>query len=461
MSEAADTIVAASSPPGRSIRAMVRISGNLTATIISALTDMRLVDARQMTQCRLRLAHNQTTEKQNLSLPAWCVFFAGPKSYTAQDMAEIQCPGHPALLERLIHACMGCGARLAEPGEFTFRAFMAGKLDLTEAEGIAATITAASDSQLQAATLLREGALSRFATELVDLLAQQLALVEAGVDFVDQEDVVPIGPTKLDDNLAKIEFRLNDLLLHSRSWGALDALPRIVLVGLPGTGKSTLFNALLNRRRAVTSPMAGTTRDVLAEPLTLTAADNRQVEVMLIDIAGLDTPEGTLDRQAQAAARAAIRGGDLILAVEDQREIKPPFDLGGQAAGTTSIRIRSKADLGSISDSYDVVVSAHHNAGLDDLRRAILRDISDLGVSISAQTMALQPRHQSALRQATERLKATRQMLATQRNARNIDAIELVADTLRDGLDQLAALGGKMTADDIIGRVFATFCIGK
>ncbi len=461
MSEAADTIVAASSPPGRSIRAMVRISGNLTATILSALTDMRLVDARQMTQCRLRLAHNQTTGKQNLSLPAWCVFFAGPKSYTAQDMAEIQCPGHPALLERLIHVCMGCGARLAEPGEFTFRAFMAGKLDLTEAEGIAATITAASDSQLQAATLLREGALGRFTTELVDLLAQQLALVEAGVDFVDQEDVVPIGPAELDDNLAKIEFRLNDLLLHSRSWGALDALPRIVLVGLPGTGKSTLFNALLNRRRAVTSPMAGTTRDVLAEPLTLTAANNRQVEVMLIDIAGLDTPEGTLDRQAQAAARAAIRGSDLILAVEDQREIKPPFDLGGQAAGTTSIRIRSKADLGSISDSYDVVVSTHHGAGLDDLRRAILRGIGDLGVSISAQTMALQPRHQSALRQATERLKATRQMLATQRNARNIDAIELVADTLRDGLDHLSALGGKMTADDIIGRVFATFCIGK
>ena len=461
MSAAADTIVATSSPPGRSARGMVRISGDRTAAILSGLTDAPSLDDRQATQCRLRLVRGATAEKQDISLPAWCVYFAGPKSYTGQDMAEIQCPGHPALLERLIHAAMDRGARLAEPGEFTFRAFMAGKLDLTQAEGVAATITATSDGQLQAATLLRQAALGHFANELVDLLAQQLALVEAGVDFVDQEDVVPIGPAQLDDNLATIEARLNDLLSHSRSWGALDALPRIVLVGSPGAGKSTLFNALLNRHRAVTSPMAGTTRDVLAEPLTLTAADNRQVEVMLVDIAGLDTPQGALDRQAQAAARAAIRRGDLILMVEDQSESEPPFDVSPKAAGAAMIRVRSKSDLGSISGDYDVVVSAHSGVGLDDLRRAIMQGIGNLGVSVSAQTMALQPRHQSALRQAAERLTAARRLLAGQRDTANIEAVELVADALRGGLDQLAALGGKMTADDIIGRVFATFCIGK
>ncbi len=171
-------------------------------------------------------------------LPALLAIYQAPASYTGEYVAELQVPGHPALLERLLQQAVHAGARLAEPGEFTFRGFTAGKFDLTQAEGIAATISAVSDSQLEAAALLRNGRLGTWAHDLVDALGSALALVEAGIDFVDQEDVVPITPGDLNDRLRTIADRLDELVRHSRSWGALEALPRVVLVGPPSAGKS-------------------------------------------------------------------------------------------------------------------------------------------------------------------------------------------------------------------------------
>jgi len=242
MASAQDTIVAVSSPPGRSPRGLVRVSGPDTRSVVAQLILNPVGDAPDSggglapcvvpwMLCRARLI--------DPPLPVLLAFFRGPRSYTGQDMAELQCPGHPALLDRVVHAAVASGARLAEPGEFTFRAFLAGKLDLTQAEGVAATIAATSDGQLHAAELLRRGELGRFAGGLVDQLADALALVEAGIDFVDEEGVVPIGPGDLDLRLARVERELHALLSHSRSWGALEALPRIVLVGRPSAGKST------------------------------------------------------------------------------------------------------------------------------------------------------------------------------------------------------------------------------
>ena len=206
MSAATDTIVAVSSPPGRSIRGLVRVSGPQTRDILTRLCNPKpglesskgrglfsdIFPPRTLTACTLHLPPTVAP------LPAIATFVPGPRTYTGQDMAEIQCPGNPALLDRIVHAAICGGAedtRLAEPGEFTFRAFLAGKLDLTQAEGVAATIAAASDVQLHAAAaMLRRGKLGSFASTLVDQLANQLALTEAGIDFVDQDDVVPISP---------------------------------------------------------------------------------------------------------------------------------------------------------------------------------------------------------------------------------------------------------------------------
>ncbi len=459
----ADTIVAVSSPPGRSYRGLIRISGDAARPVLAALLAQPTLVARLVprTLTPLRLA--------DPSLPALVVLLPGPRSVTAQDVVELQTPGHPSLLERLLHHAVAAGARLAEPGEFTFRAFAAGRLDLTQAEGVAATIAATSDAERRAAELLREGRLGRAASELVDSLATLLALVEAGIDFVDQEDVVPIRPGELAQRLDAVAGALDDVLSRSRAWGELEALPRVVLVGRPSAGKSTLFNALLGRPRAVVSDMPGTTRDVLEEPLTLRDDAGRAAEILLVDLAGLDAPGAPLDERAQHAAREAIRRAELILHVRaaDDPLVHSPIDLPDSAPrldvlSKSDLRSKPRAERSEAPDrTTDIGVSAHTGAGLDALRSAIRHRLGDRAVSLAADTLALQPRHAHALRTARERLAAALTLLEPQRHAHALDHVELVAGELRTALDALASLGGRMSPDDVIGRVFATFCVGK
>ncbi len=457
-----DTIVAVSSPPGASWRGLVRVSGPGTVAVARGLLGAEVsLRSHVLTRQRLRLS--------GTTLPVLAAYFASPRTYTGEDTLELQCPGHPALLDRVLHAAMAHGARLAEPGEFTFRAFTAGRLDLTQAEGVAATIGATSDAQLAAANQLRRGELGRFAAELVDTLATSLALVEAGIDFVDQEDVTPISPAALHANLVALIDRLSDLLRHSRSWGALEALPRVVLVGVPSAGKSTLFNALLGRRRAVTSPMPGTTRDVLAEPMKLRTPSGIEVEVMLVDVAGLDAPTSALDADIQQAARDVIDRADLIVALDDPTQgARGIARLKGVAAPV--LRVRGKADVSNAAppvaadvatQPYDVAVSGSTGTGLDALRRAIADRLGDRGVSATAEMLALQPRHESALRQALAELETARDLVAPHIADRALPHVELIAGSLRTALDQLAGLGGQVSPDDVIGRIFATFCVGK
>lgn len=449
MAGGGDTIVAVSSPPGRSLRGLIRIAGPEARAVTLTLLadDAALPPAGSIGRVSLR----------RLAIPALLAFHAAPRSYTGDDLAELQVPGHPALLDRLIHAACAAGARLAEPGEFTFRAYAAGKLDLTQVEGVAATISATSDGQLRAARMLRDGKLGAIAAELVDRIGTSLALVEAGIDFVDQEDVVPIPPGELDATLADVETRLAEVVGRSRSWGVLEALPRVVLVGAPSAGKSTLFNALLGRQRAVVDAMPGTTRDVLAEPLTLRDANGRAVEVMLLDIAGLDRPTAALDEQVQDAAQRAIESADLVLHVIDRTD--EPSDV--PAGPGPVLRVATKADLGVQGPSDALPVSAHTGAGIDALRSEITRRLQDRAVSVGGEGLALQPRHEAALGAALAHLREARALLAPQRDAHAIASVELVAGALRAVLDELAGLGGQLTPDDVIGRVFATFCVGK
>ncbi len=437
-----DTIVAISSPPGRSIRGLLRFSGPHTRTILTRLLRLQPDDPR------LKGHTLSSARLHRPAIPVLAAFFQAPRSYTGEDAAELQLPGHPALLDRVLHQAIDHGARLAEPGEFTFRAYTAGRLDLTQAEGVAATIAACSDAQLHAAAMLREGKLGRFAADLVDRLGSRLALVEAGIDFVDQEDVVPIPPGELDAALKPLETQLADLLRRARSWGAIEALPRVVLVGPPSSGKSTLFNALLSRDRAVIHAAPGTTRDAIAEPLTLIDDHGRPVEVMLVDIAGLDRADALLDRQAQQAARDAIARADLVLRIQTDRSFAAP-----------TLDIAAKADLHDTGD--DLCVSAHTGHNLDKLRSAIVHAVGSRAVSVAADSLALQPRHESALRAALESVREARRLLGPQLAAQAIDHVELIAGRLRAALDDLAGLGGQLTPDDVIGRVFATFCIGK
>lgn len=436
-----DTIVAVSSPPGVSARALIRVSGSEAARIAAGLIEPLPDRPRTMTRVRLR----------SPPIPCWCVHYAGPRSFTGEDLIELQLPGNPVLLERVVRSAVQAGARPAEPGEFTFRAFAAGRLDLTQAEGVAATIAATSDSQLAAATLLREGELGRLAGAAVDRLAALLARVEAGIDFTDQEDVVAIAPATLDAELRAVERELADVLARARPWRTIESLPWVVLVGRPSIGKSTLFNALLGRARAVVSATAGTTRDLLVEPWALDDGEGRRIEVMLVDLAGLDAPRAALDRTVQAAARDAIARADLVLQINDLavRHDAP------------ALRVRTRIDIDPPDDAsaYDVCVSARTGEGLEALRRAIYAAVASRGVSMAGDLLALQPRHDQALRAAAAALAEARRQFDAAAPA--LARPERVAAALRVGLDHLGELGGAMTPDDVLGRVFATFCIGK
>jgi len=437
-----DTITAVSSPPGRSYRGLIRLSGAASLDCVNTILAGPARDDASHTLQAVRLT--------DPPIPALLTHFRGPRSYTGEDVIELQIPGNAALLERLLHQLTAAGARLAEPGEFTFRAYINGRLDLTRAEGVAATISAESDAQLNAANLLRDGKLADASRALVDELGQALALVEAGIDFVDQEDVVPITAGDLRQRVDGLHRELDALLRRSRSWGALDALPRVVLVGPPSCGKSTLFNALLGRERAVIHDLPGTTRDVLAEPMTLPARHGA-VEVMLVDVAGLDAAEALLDREAQVAARRAIDAADLLVMLGE-----PPVTLPEH---TPTLRLEPKADVVE-PRGFGLPVSAVTGQNLDALRERIAAHVGQRGVSAAGDALALQPRHEAALHAARDQLSATAELLAHE-TTDALAAPELVAGRLRAALDALASLGGELTPDDVIGKVFATFCVGK
>ena len=385
--------------------------------------------------------------------------FRGPRSYTGEDALELQLPGNPVLLERVVDALIGAGrgagldVRRAEPGEFTARAFLNGRLSLTEAEGVAATIAARSDAELRAAGLLTGGALGALATALAEALAQALALVEAGIDFTDQEDVVTIAPDELARKLASLQERIETHLARAVGTEQLEAIPWVVLSGQPNAGKSTLFNALLGRRRAVVSATAGTTRDVLAEPLRIETAQG-PAEVMLVDLAGADDQmNAPWERLARQAAVEARRRAELIVHCVP---VDAPTDAPAPPA---ALVVPTKADLDP--HAAPEAVSARTGHGLEALRRQIAQRLAARTVSLAADALALRPRHETLLRSAAAHLAEARALVGPARGARALDQPELVAAALRLALDDLGQLAGRITPDDVLGRIFASFCIGK
>jgi tRNA modification GTPase len=452
-----DSIVAVSSPPGSAARGLLRFSGPSAHELLDALLAKPLTPVHPPhTLYPVRLAAPP--------IPAMAHYQHAPASYTGEPTAELQAPGQPALLERLIQNAIEAGGRLAEPGEFTFRAFTAGKLDLTQAEGVAATISAVSDSQLRAATLLREGQLGQIAARLVDDLSSTLALVEAGIDFSDEEDVSPIAPEALRERLAQMRDELGGLLSRSRSWSAVEALPRVVLMGPPSSGKTALFNALLGKQRAVVDPTPGTTRDALTEPCTLHDAQGRAFEVMLVDVAGLDAPTAALDAAIQQTARDTIERADLIVTLQamDSASSAPAIDVPEHCP---RLPVQTKSDLVAepieAEEADALPISSVTGQNLDALKRRIAEQLSQRAVSLTADMLALQPRHEQAIRTAIDELSAASTQLPADSAGRHIPEPELTAARMRAALDALAGLGGDMTPDDVLGKVFATFCIGK
>ncbi len=452
-----DTIVAVSSPAGRSARGILRVSGPDALGVAG-----RMAGRPRLVGLPGRVAVGVSLVLGAKRMPALATVYQSPSSFTGQDVVELLLPGNPGVLERALHSAIAHGARMAEPGEFTYRAFQTGKIDLTQAEGIAGAIGATNDAQLAAARVLTSGVLGQTARGLVDRVSTLLALVEAGIDFTDQDDVVPIAPARLYKELCGVRDDLAGLLNNSRAWGQVDAPAKVVLVGMPSAGKSTLFNRLLGRTRSVISATPGTTRDVIEEPLTLVTQTGQPVQVMLVDVAGLDDPAGWIDRQAQQAAAMAIAEADLALVLIDPtqaRETQPGPDR--LPAGVPWALVMTKADCVPGAAGEGLAVSAHTGQGMDLLREMLAQRLGDRAVSLTGETLVLRPRHEACLRKALDGLERAVERAEKDKAARQLGRPELIAQGCRVCLDHLGELGGAMTPDDVLGKVFSTFCIGK
>jgi len=442
-----DTIVACSTAPGRSDRAVVRASGPTVGQIAAQLLDPKPT-SRGVTTTSALIGGRPC--------PAIVLRALAPATYTGEDTLEVILPGNPHLVERFLDECCAiAGVRRAGPGEFSARAYLNGRLSLNEAEGVAALIAARSRDDLEGAQRLASGELGAVYRAWADELTTLLALVEAGIDFVDQEDVVPIRPRDLRARLERLRGEMARRSSGGIASGADGLEPLVALAGPPNAGKSTLFNALLGRARSVVADESGTTRDVLIEKLRLDDAVGAGVSVRLADLPGLDADAPTAAaRAAQAAAIETLRRADAVIACDPTGR----FDMLGIGDDVPVLRVKTKADQpkGDGGDSPDVEVCALDGWHFDVLKRGI----ADIAVRAPGGSCAVAfARHSRQIAGACDALLQVVEEINPD-NA-SLDSPELLADALRQAVDALEQILGRVTPDDVIGRVFATFCVGK
>lgn len=436
-----DTIAAVASAPGAGLRGLVRVSGpNAWRVALAGFTADRPATLPERPEVR---SGSYRLEGLRPALSASVALWPGPRTYTGQELAEIHATGSPPLLSLLLSHCLAQGARHAQPGEFTLRAFLSGRIDLTRAEAVLGVIDAKNQSQLDAALEQLAGGLAAPITTLRDRLLDLLAHLEANLDFVDEADVDPVGRSALADELDRAAETLGALADRLGSRDRAEGHPRVVLAGAPNAGKSRLFNALLEDDHAIVSPHAGTTRDYLT---ALCDCDGLTVE--LIDTAGAEAAVDPITAEAQGLRASEIERADLILACASAGFPEPPTD------DERTLKVWTKSDLAPPPDGDWLATSGQTGEGVDRLRQTIAESLrrfereGDLPTTTAARCRDSLNRAAAALRDAAA--------------AMILDAgDELIALDLRVCLDELGKVTGAIVTDDILDRIFQRFCIGK
>jgi tRNA modification GTPase len=448
----ADTIAALATPTGTSALAIVRASGPAASALVAALfrqppapREVRRGDYRDMSG---RLIDD-----------VLYAFFQGPNSYTGEDSLEITCHGNPFIISSILSDLFVRGCRPAEPGEFTRRAFLNGRMDLSQAEAVADLIHARSERALAAAHQQLQGALGRRLRDLTDRLVSLLAHVEAYVDFPD-EDLPPEDRAAWQASVADLRAATARLLATGPYGALLRHGVKTVILGAPNTGKSSLLNRLVGRERALVSPEPGTTRDYLEETVTLGAHCIR-----LSDTAGLNPRPGPVEHLGIAKTLECAAEADLILWVLDaSRAPFPPLpeEIRARCSPRTAIAVINKCDL--VPDGSHptlpgalpaVRTSALTGDGIEELVAAVVRFVESFRVEQGEDVIAINARHAHALKQATACLEAASTKVAVG------GPIELLASDLRGALACFGEISGKIDNERVLDRLFSTFCIGK
>ena len=433
-----DSICAIATPPGRGGVGIVRISGSdLTEPALRLIGG--LPPARHARLVTVRDADGETIDT------GLALYFPAPHSFTGENVLELHLHGSPVVLELAQRACVAAGARRAGPGEFSQRAFLNDKLDLAQAEAIADLIAASSEQAARAATRSLSGAFSDEVHALADDVTDLRVWVEAALDFPD-EDIDFIADGDVDGRIRALIDTATALLERARAGRVLNEGLRIAIVGKPNAGKSSLFNALVRRDAAIVTEIPGTTRDVVRESVHLAG-----VPVMLADTAGLRDTNDPVEREGVRRARAELAEADLVLWVVDVTDPAPDHR---PEATVPVIRIDNKTDLAPGTNSPDgVALSARTGAGLARLDRAVA-DAIGLHEAAGGEFTARQ-RHVEQLEKCLQRLRAAADVLA------ETGAGELVAEELRRAAEALGEITGHLHSDELLGKIFSSFCIGK
>ena len=438
MAEHEDTIFALASGGGRTAVAVLRISGEKSGALLDAICGRR-PPPRRASLRRVRDASGETLDQ------ALALWLPGPGTYTGEDSAELHLHGGPAVIEAVAEALIAAGARPAEAGEFTRRAFFNGRMDLTAAEAVADLVEAESAEQRRQALRQMEGALGALYEDWSQRLMRVLAQQEALIDFPDEDlpaDVARLLATEMATLAAEIAAHLNDNRRGERTREGL----RIAIIGPPNVGKSSLINRLLARDVAIVSDLPGTTRDALEARLVLGG-----MVMTVIDTAGLRETEDRIEAEGVRRARARAAEADIVLAMHDASQPEAVLDAAAMPHAGEVILVANKLDLASGRDIGDAIgVSALTGQGLERLSDALIA----AGRRLTARTgppPLTRPRHRAALEAA----------LAALTRAMAEPSEELRGEELRIALRMIGRVTGRWGVEEILGEIFSRFCIGK
>ena len=443
-----DTIVAIATPPGRGGIGIVRLSGPAAPHVASLLSGRTSFEPRRATFARITAG--LTSDQAILTS------FPAPASYTGEDVVEISAHGSPVLLQAILRAAVDAGARLAEPGEFTLRAYLHGRIDLAQAEAVQDLVAAVTPLQARTAFDQLEGTLTLRIQQIDAALFDLIARLEASLDFPG-EGYHFVEPGQVADEIAAVMAQIDGLLQDARGGRLVREGAQVVILGRPNTGKSTLFNALAGAGRAIVTDIAGTTRDLLTEQVEICG-----LAVTLVDTAGLrQMPDNAIEAEGIARARQAAGRAHLAIVVLDGSQPLDPDDLHllGSIPPQSRQIVVSKADLPAAWLASElglevVPVSALTGTGVDALRREVANALG-LRESLRDTPAVTNIRHVQLLDRAAVALERAREAAAAGMPE------ELVAADLGDARGLLEEITGRRSSDATLHAIFARFCIGK
>lgn len=452
-----NTIAAIATPPGEGGVGIVRVSGPEVWKIADAVFSASKKPSQAESGIFL---HGRITEADGAEIDdALCLIFRAPHSYTGEDTVEIQGHGGAVVLRKILRRCLEAGARMAEPGEFTKRAFLNGKMDLVQAEAVADLIHAQSDRAARAALEQLEGSLSARFNALYDGLVAAEADLETTLDFIEDElpgDVLP----GIAEKLAAQTGMLETLLATWDEGRLLREGARVVLMGAPNTGKSTLLNLLLGHDRAIVTAIPGTTRDTLEEGFVLDG-----IPLRVMDTAGLRETECEIEREGIRRARAHAGTADIAVYLIDSAQPVSREDAEHlkKLDPARTIIVLNKTDVRhsdfrfQVSGFQTVEASLIHGTGLNEIKKAVALKL-ERGVDMAAPAHAvISERHRNLLVAARTELAAAREKLSGEED----ETVALAAEHLRDALESLGQVTGRTWHDELLDNIFSRFCIGK